>query len=639
MKYRREIDGLRAIAVVPVVLFHAGVAGFGGGYVGVDVFFVISGFLITTILLDELSTGQYSLVRFYERRVRRIFPALCATMMASCVAAAYLLLPTEMREFAQSVASVTLFASNVLFWLKSGYFDVASETKPLLHTWSLAVEEQYYLLFPPLLAALWPGRRRLAAGVFTLLALVSLGWAAQGVARGSAAAFFLLPSRAWELLFGSGMAFALRGRRASWSSSSWRDALAWIGLALILVPVFAYDRQTPFPGLAAIPPVLGAGLVIMCGQSDRAAGKALGSPIFVGIGLVSYSAYLWHQPLLAFWRLGHWGEPEMPERLGLVAMTFVLAWLSWQFVEKPFRSPGAVSRKAVFSWFGVASVGFLGLALWGHVDGGRLGREMRSPHPRGYLESLRSEAENVVGIDGEPCVSEGASMCQVNEGSAQKGRWLLVGDSHSADFSRVYRSFAQARGVQAWQMSVAGCGLIPAHFPRHNGECGAARRALDARLRSGAFDMVLLVGNYHDHLGVLTGDDLLRNVESIKDLLQDAVGGGATVVFVAPRPYFPVSPPRAAWIGQLDRLRPTTLPAHRVFDEGIRSLRGLPRLHVVEQAQVLAAAGCGRVDCFDGHGSDGAPLYRDTNHLSRLGVDRVFEGVTRVVEEATAANR
>ena len=257
MQYRREIDGLRAVAVLPVILFHAGFGVFSGGYVGVDVFFVISGYLITSILISELEQGNFSILRFYERRARRILPALFFVMLA-CLPFAYMwMLPSQLEEFAQSIFAVSLFLSNWLFWSQTGYFGTAAELKPLLHTWSLAVEEQYYLLFPILLLSLWRYGRRSVLGFVVVVALLSLLLSEWGWRNEPDINFFFTFSRFWELLAGSICAFLTVGRTLKSN-----NVLSAIGLAAIVVSIFAFDDNTPFPSVYALVPVVGTALII-----------------------------------------------------------------------------------------------------------------------------------------------------------------------------------------------------------------------------------------------------------------------------------------------------------------------------------------------------------------------------------------
>jgi peptidoglycan/LPS O-acetylase OafA/YrhL len=292
MNYRREIDGLRALAVIPVILFHAGFEAFRGGFVGVDVFFVISGYLITTIIVSELEQGRFSIVNFYERRARRILPALFLVMLV-CIPFAWLWLwPSDMKDFAGSVVAVSLFISNILFWLKSSYFDTAAELKPLLHTWSLAVEEQYYLFFPLFLILTWRLNKRWILMLLTVGGVASLAIAQWASTAKPAAAFYLLPTRGWELLIGAFAAFYLSKPNRKEFTRGVAEICGWIGLALIVASIGTYSKTTPFPGFYALAPTFGAVLIILFASEKTQIGKLMGNRAFVGIGLISYSAYL-----------------------------------------------------------------------------------------------------------------------------------------------------------------------------------------------------------------------------------------------------------------------------------------------------------------------------------------------------------
>lgn len=341
MKYRREIDGLRALAVAPVIFFHAGLPFFSGGFVGVDIFFVISGYLITSILLAEKDAGTFSLRGFYERRARRILPALFVVMVVCAPAAYQLLLPSDLEAFARSVLATSLFSSNFLFWSESGYFDSSAELKPLLHTWSLAVEEQYYLLFPLLMMVGWRLRRRTLVLSLVVIAALSLGMAHWGATRNPSATFFLLPTRAWELLFGSLLAIYMAGGDKIRTRAG-RELGGLMGLGMIGYAVFSFDKLTPFPSLYALVPVTGAALIILCATPQTSVGRLLALPPLVGMGLISYSAYLWHQPIFAFARYRSPDELDISEITILILATIALAYLTWKFVELAFRRrPGS----------------------------------------------------------------------------------------------------------------------------------------------------------------------------------------------------------------------------------------------------------------------------------------------------------
>jgi peptidoglycan/LPS O-acetylase OafA/YrhL len=293
VRYRPEIDGLRAVAVIPVILYHAGFELFSGGFIGVDVFFVLSGYLITSILLGEHESGKFSLVGFYERRARRILPALFFVMAASIPFAWAYLWPEDLKDFSQSIVAVSTFASNFLFWTESDYFDATAELKPLLHTWSLAVEEQFYVLFPLFLAVTWGfGKRQMFFLVVAVaaLSLVAAEWAS---VRFPSASFYLLPTRAWELLLGALVAFYMFRK----TDIRGNQSLSILGLAVLAFSILAFDEQTPFPGLIALIPTIGVVFIVLYTREGMLVHKALSNRLLVGVGLISYSAYLWHQPI------------------------------------------------------------------------------------------------------------------------------------------------------------------------------------------------------------------------------------------------------------------------------------------------------------------------------------------------------
>jgi peptidoglycan/LPS O-acetylase OafA/YrhL len=361
MHYRQEIDGLRAVAVIPVVLFHAGFEIFSGGYVGVDVFFVISGYLITGILIRELDRGEFSLARFYERRARRILPALFF-MMLICIPFAWAwMTPSQIEGFGRSLVAVSLFASNILFWRESDYFAPAAEEKPLLHTWSLAVEEQYYMFFPLLLLLAWRFGRSPAFYTIAAIAAVSLLLCEWAWRHAPVANFYLAPTRAWELLAGSLCAFIHFGKRKKRD-----DLLAALGLGLIVFAILAFDASTPFPSLYSLAPVGGTALIILFAAERTWTARLLSIRPLVGVGLISYSLYLWHQPLFAFARIYSIERPSQVLMLCLALLALALAFLSWRYIEKPFRRKQRIfagSRSAILTASAAAMVFFLGAGV------------------------------------------------------------------------------------------------------------------------------------------------------------------------------------------------------------------------------------------------------------------------------------
>jgi peptidoglycan/LPS O-acetylase OafA/YrhL len=432
MNYRKEIDGLRAIAVIPVILFHAGFDNFSGGFVGVDVFFVISGYLITTIILSEIEKKEFSLVNFYERRARRIIPALFLVILVSTMLSWFWLLPSHMKDFSQSLIAVSVFSSNILFWKETGYWGVENELKPLLHTWSLAVEEQYYVLFPLYLMLIWHFGKRWILGSFFIISLASLSishWAAFNEPNAN---FFLLPTRAWELAIGAGIAFYFLYRKSAMRSLLSRtlvgELLSWFGLALIVYAVLVFDENTPFPSLYALAPTIGTALIIVFSSKETYSGKFLRSRALVGVGLISYSAYLWHQPLFVFVRHRSLQEPSSLLFAALSLISLILAFISWKYIEAPFRERKTFSRNQIFLFVLIGSLFFIAFGVIGHYSDGykfRVNAKLSEAVDRAKKNNF---SENLCG-NVEAKSSQGRIYCVLVPN--QEKFAFLYGDSHA----------------------------------------------------------------------------------------------------------------------------------------------------------------------------------------------------------------
>lgn len=374
LNYRPEIDGLRAVAVLPVILFHSGFRTFSGGFVGVDVFFVISGYLITSILLAELRDERFSLLTFYERRARRILPALFVAMLVSSVAGYFLLMPDEFKSFGQSLAATAVFSNNFLLALTTGYWDLAGHFKPLLHTWSLSVEEQFYLIFPLLLLLTWRYASPSLKGLLFILFLSSLALSFWLVFAAPAWAFYTLPTRAWELLAGALLAVFSRTNSRLDAGPSWNNVLSLSGLLMIVFPVFVFDGSVAVPGPLLLLPVAGTMLILAFSLQGTVVHRILSSSLFVFVGLLSYSLYIWHQPVLAFLRAYAKGEPDNLSIIMSLIFVFFLSVVSWKFVETPFRKSKLVGQRAIFALTIFCSAGFLAFGLYLNASYGMMRR-------------------------------------------------------------------------------------------------------------------------------------------------------------------------------------------------------------------------------------------------------------------------
>src|SRR5687767_11476762 len=381
--YRPDIDGLRAVAVLAVLAFHAFPHAAPGGFAGVDVFFVISGFLISGIILEDLQRGRFSLADFYWRRVRRLFPALILVLLA-CLALGWLvLLPDEFSRLGKHVAAGAGFIANLAFWREAGYFDWSAELKPLLHLWSLGVEEQYYLVWPLLLLFF----RRWTLGLIVGIGVLSFALNLYMTAKYPSAAFYLPMTRFWELLVGSFLAWkTTEGRFGNLKSAC--------GAMLVIAGLVLLNGERAFPGWWALLPVLGTALLISAGPTAWVNRTILAHPAAVYVGLISYPLYLWHWPLLSFARVVEQGEPGALTKTVLLMASFVLAWATYQFVEKPIRFGGLIRRIAVPA----LAVSMVGIGFGG-------------------VAALRSAIE-----------PQSASLPLVNEISRAAGDWGYSGD-------------------------------------------------------------------------------------------------------------------------------------------------------------------------------------------------------------------
>ncbi|MDC3089210.1 acyltransferase, partial [Alphaproteobacteria bacterium] len=435
-------------AVIPVILFHAGFNLFSGGFVGVDVFFVISGYLITTIIIEDIENKSFSIINFYERRARRILPALSFVMLV-CIPLAWIwMLPDQMKDFSQSLVAVSLFAANILFWRESNYFAAEAEEKPMLHTWSLAVEEQFYVLFPIFLIMSWRFGRNRVFWMIILMATLSFLLSEWGRRNFPIANFYFAPTRAWELLAGSISAFIVQKRGLKKN-----NPLALLGLAAIICSIFAFDDSIPFPSVYALLPVLGVVLLILYAEKETLAAKILSTKIFVSIGLISYSAYLWHQPLFAFAKISQLEQPSPKLMVILFALTLVLAYFSWRYIELYFRKKQNIDSKKIFIFSALSLLLFLNVGIIGHLKSSDLNSGKFNPLSVLYSSNLGDYIVDNARLQRESWdvlrkMSNNSKYGVTNNPfdqelwfdlSDQKRKILLVGNSHSKDMFNVLK--------------------------------------------------------------------------------------------------------------------------------------------------------------------------------------------------------
>lgn len=505
MIYRAEIDGLRALAVLPVILFHAGFEWFGGGFIGVDVFFVISGYLITTIIISEINDGRFNIAHFYERRARRILPALFFIMLICLPFAWFWLTPNDLKDFGQSLIAVSTFSSNILFWVESGYFNTAAELKPLLHTWSLAVEEQYYILFPFFLMLIWRLGINWVLILLSIIFLISLGIAQWGAYNSPSAAFYLLPTRGWEILIGVFTAFYLK-HNTHLQSHYTNQIFSLVGFGMIIFSMIVFDESTPFPSFYTLIPTIGTGLLILCAVPKTFVYKFLSLKLFVGIGLISYSAYLWHQPLLAFTRHKIHGDVSELILIILCIVSLLLAWFSWHFVEKPFRSQKILSRNFVFQFSILGILIFSSIGLYTYYNDGFFNR----------FSALENKVLSFKNFDRGPYYRENVCLLAHDQSAENfkdeclNGKNLIWGDSHAAALSFGLRTIDNFS-----QLTASGCPpLVNLQFIDSPNCLNFNDRVLDY-VKEGLFTTVYLHSNWIRY----DSSEISNPVENIDELL------------------------------------------------------------------------------------------------------------------------
>lgn len=621
MKYRLEIDGLRALAVLPVILFHAGVPLFKGGYVGVDIFFVISGYLITTILLNEVQQGKFSLKQFYERRFRRILPALFFVLACTYVLAYIWLIPAEMKVFSQSIAAVTLFSANMLFWLHGGYFDGASELKPLLHTWSLGVEEQFYLFFPLLLWLWWRLKiRHSVAYMFAVLFLLSLVTSEWMVQRDAMSAFYLLPFRAWELLAGSFAAYYLQNNQQSELNPKMLQIGSLAGLLMILVAMFFYDKGTLFPGLNALLPVTGTVFIILFATPSNGVGKLLSIKPMVQVGLISYSAYLWHNPLFAFARIRSESHIAGDATMwALSALSLVLAYFTWKYVEAPFRDKTKFTTKAIFKYSIAGSVIFFILGVGGHFY-------FRNAELSKFPEWEQLVRRNHCLLIPDDKRERHDDMCYANFDGQKNSRILLWGDSHAASLYQGLKPYADKNNMVVTQLNQSACPPILDRNLKLRANCSVLNNHVLEEVKKKHYDLIVLHSMWFFERDPRQFDEIAQGLEEgIHKIKQTAPQ--SQIVLISNTPRWHISADRSYYKSKTNKQTANGLYSKALTFPGLDK-----KLEEVARKQEIGFISPTRYLCdsqdneyayclLSTDGSHDNLLYIDRDHMSRVGAE------------------
>ena len=628
-------------------------------------FFVISGFLITGILLREMASGTFTLARFYERRARRILPALFAMLAVVGAAAYWLMLPADLRLFAQNVTAIVLFSSNILFWKRAGgfdfYFEPSAQLNPLLHTWSLGVEEQFYFIFPALVLLTWRFFRRWLFPVIVLTVLASFllssmidGHWGLGFREQKEANFYLLPTRAWQLMLGAMVAFySFRSKNGDRQRGVVPNVVAGAGLAMIVYSMLVYTtRDVYFPSVWALPATIGTALILAFGDGTLA-GRLLALRPLAVIGLISYSAYLWHQPMFAFSHYLSLDEGlATSTELALCAASLVIAWTSWRFIESPFRDRRRVSPPVILGVSFAGTASFLALALSLAL--------MKQPPARGHLlsspELLATLTTTALPASMRECAFDPAGSqvgCELNAAVAGPAKFVVIGDSHAGALRPAFRQLSQQTNQPGRLVVMRGCPPLIGVYAELEEACLAMQPAVLDYVRREHIQRVFLVarwagytdGDYAGKLDVFLSEASWKQprsqqssraaiVDGLKRTIDAYTQSGISIDIVAQVPQ-QVHRPLGIYLQALLRrdaqgfLHEASVTQARhaglqaFMSETFSAYRASDRVKLIDLAGALCAGGVCAV------GTSNQSYYWDMNHLSEAGALHVSDELRR----------
>jgi peptidoglycan/LPS O-acetylase OafA/YrhL len=636
--YRPDIDGLRAIAVAAVLLFHAFPAKLPGGFVGVDIFLVISGYLITGIIFKELESGRFTFSGFYARRIRRIFPALALVLTTTLLLGWATLLPNEFRQLSKHTVGGAGFVSNLVLWKEASYFDPEGQTKPLLHLWSLGIEEQFYIGWPLLLAALFRYTRRLLPAIGAV-ALASFCFNVVTISHNPTADYYNPATRVWELLIGAGLALYLRSGERKIGGAT-RDAAAILGSVLIAVSLILTNNRTPFPGWWALLPTSGAAFLILAGGTAWVNRHVLATRGFVFVGLISYPLYLWHWPLLTYFRLLDASDLNLPYskvkliRIAILGLSCLLSWATWRFWETPLRSAKTPGRLPAVPLLVAAMASVCAVGLLGSSD--RVPVRLDSPEARRVVDAMANWPDSIRD-------NHRSSVFKTNEfRSGNPEVTLFVGDSHAFQYiPRVKIALAHNPALASAEFATYGnCPPLPGLNQGEPGfDCPKFYRFWTAEAeRAKTVVISAYWENYFTGMQATWGRglvnasrvpaqeaDIERAIEELGSTIRRWTGNAKRVVLVFSNPASSALDPILA-VRRLGKVNLALLEPLRQ-DELNRSQRPIE-----ERLAVLAASTGARfirpADYFCRDGAcpavdvEGNPLYIDSNHLRARTVEQ-----------------
>jgi peptidoglycan/LPS O-acetylase OafA/YrhL len=667
ISYRPEVDGLRALAVIGVVLYHYRL-GFSGGFVGVDVFFVISGYLITSIILKDLESGAFTMPRFWVRRIRRILPAVTFLILSLLAIGSFVLEPQGLVALAKSTIAQSAMASNVYFWrTTSGYFSEGVDVLPLLHTWSLAVEEQFYLLFPVGMWLIYTRWKKSLPAIIACFGALSLALCVLGMHRFERACFYLLPTRAWELM--AGALIAIAGGRLS-TGKGLGEALSWLGLAMIAAAMRFYSDSTPFPGFAAVLPVAGTAFLIIGTNNKRVIiTRLLSLKPVVAVGLISYSLYLWHWPLLVLARLVLI-DVTLAVRIGLIVASMIIAYFSWRFVEKPFRERRLLKKPSSAFVFGLACVASMLICAEGIIA--LRGIPTRFSAREAQLLADASWKGEEYEIRGENGIVIGARK---GEDSAAAPDFAVLGDSHAMPMGAQLDSRAKSFGLNGIAFIRSGVAPISGLWKLTDDESvireneRSTSRILDSIVKSKARNIIMIgrwsaycegygkneIINIPSSWGIMghlvvdaksgnpSPDDSARvmkkHLAAMVDYFKEA---GITVWLIEQVPE--ADQPRVARDYYLMERFPvlnsiekdsTSIAEHRARQaraDAVLESMASTGVYVVDPTPSFFPPGRSRLELFDGRA-----IYRDDDHLTEYGAQKYIGPLLDQVYKKIAA--